>query len=133
MTPSSRPTTIKAVANVVVASDHIVSGRSYTVTVGSTTATVTAGQATGGGMGGVHATRDTTIPVCRGAVSSQSNGIDHAVAVHVTVHVAVTDHAQGEHNSASLTLSMTMITHRPRHPNSRPPPVPSRAPPQSAR
>ena len=46
-------TTIKAVANVVVASDHIVSGQSYTVTVnGSTTATVTAGQATGGGMGG---------------------------------------------------------------------------------
>jgi hypothetical protein len=46
-------TTIKAVANVVVASDHIVSGQFYTVTVnGSTTATVTAGQATGGGMGG---------------------------------------------------------------------------------
>jgi len=46
-------TTVKAVANVVVASDHIVSGQSYTVTVnGSTTATVTAGQATGGGMGG---------------------------------------------------------------------------------
>ena len=46
-------TTTKAAANVVVAGDKIVSGQSYDITVnGSTAATVTAGQATGGGMGG---------------------------------------------------------------------------------
>ena len=45
--------TTKAVANIIVASDKIASGQSYDITVnGSTAATVTAGQATGGGMGG---------------------------------------------------------------------------------
>ena len=46
-------TTLKQVANVVVASDAIVAGQGYEITVnGSSVATATAGQATGGGMGG---------------------------------------------------------------------------------
>lgn len=46
-------TTVKQVANVVIASDKIVSGQSYEITVnGTTAATATAGQATSGGMGG---------------------------------------------------------------------------------
>lgn len=46
-------TTIKPVANIVIASDTITSGQTYQVTVnGSAATTVTAGQATSGGMGG---------------------------------------------------------------------------------